>query len=73
MTGQKPTKTIRLYPVEGVSVYPWPSVEFDATPEEAEFLLAHVPPPFTVEPPDAFTAVYEGARAAVGDSIPDTP
>lgn len=44
-------KAVRLYPVEGVSVYPWPAVEFDASPEDAAFLLAHVPPPFTDKPP----------------------
>lgn len=44
-------KTIHLYPVPGVSVWPWPAEEFDATEAEAEQLLAHVPPPFTTEPP----------------------
>lgn len=46
-------KTIRLYPIKGVSLYPFPAVEFDATPEEAETLLAYIPPPFTTTPPEA--------------------
>lgn len=44
-------KTVRLYPVPGVSVYPYPAVVFDATPEEADLLLSHIPPPFTTDPP----------------------
>lgn len=52
MTATKP-RTVRLYPVEGVSVYPWPAVEFDATEAEAAELLAYVPAPFTVESPKA--------------------
>ena len=44
-------KTVRLYPVPGVSVYPWPAAEFDATEEQAAELLAYIPPPFTTEPP----------------------
>lgn len=48
-------KTVRLYPVPGVSVYPWPSVEFDATEEQAAELLAHIPAPFTTDPPKATT------------------
>lgn len=60
-------KTVRLFPVPGVSVYPWPSVEFDATPEEAEALLAHVPSPFTTEPPKAPSPPETAAEA------PDNP
>lgn len=51
MTKAKDAERVHLYPVEGVSVYPWPSVECDVTPEEAEALLAHIPAPFTTEPP----------------------
>lgn len=50
MSKTKP-ETVHLYPVPGVSTYPYPAVEFDATPEEAEALLAFIPPPFTTEPP----------------------
>lgn len=46
-------KTIRLYPVPGVSVYPYPAEAFDATPDEVETLLAYNPPPFTTTPPEA--------------------
>lgn len=46
-------RTVRLYPVPGVSAYPWPSEEFDATEAEAAELLAYVPAPFTTEPPKA--------------------
>lgn len=45
-------KTVRLYPVPGVSLYPWPSEPFDATEAEARFLLAVTPPPFSTDPPD---------------------
>ena len=44
-------KTVHLYPVPGVSVYPYPAEECDVSPEEAEALLAYVPAPFTLEPP----------------------
>lgn len=44
-------KTVRLYPAPDAFLHPWPAVAFDATPEEAEFLLGHHPPPFTTEPP----------------------
>lgn len=44
-------KTVHLYPVPGVFVDPYPSEECDVPPEVAEFLLAHIPPPFTTEPP----------------------
>ena len=46
-------RTVRLYPVEGVSVYPYPAVEFDADEATAAELLAYIPPPFTTEPPKA--------------------
>jgi hypothetical protein len=45
-------RTVHLYPVPGVFVDPYPSEECDVPPEVAEFLLAHIPPPFTTEPPD---------------------
>lgn len=44
--------TVRLYPVPGVSVYPWPAAEFDATEEQAAELLAYVPAPFTTSRPN---------------------
>lgn len=46
-------ETVHLYPVPGVSTYPYPSVEFDATSEEAEALLAFIPAPFTTTPQEA--------------------
>ena len=63
-------RTVRLWPVEGVSVWPWPAVEFDATPEDAAFLLAHVPPPFTDRPPGARPVIQptEAPRGASPDS-----
>lgn len=57
-------KTVHLYPVEGVSVYPWPAAEFDATEEQAAELLAYIPPPFTTEPPSPPETAAEA---------PDTP
>ena len=45
-------KTIRLYPVPGVSLYPWPAQEFDATEAQWEELRAYIPPPFTTDPPE---------------------
>lgn len=50
MSKSKPD-TVRLYPVEGVALYPWPAQPFDATPEQAAELLAYTPAPFTTEPP----------------------
>lgn len=50
MSKSKPD-TVRLYPVEGVALYPWPAQPFDATPEQAAELLAYIPAPFTTEPP----------------------
>ena len=44
-------KTVHLYPVPGVSVYPYAAEECDVSPDVAEALLAHVPAPFTTEPP----------------------
>ena len=55
-------KTVRLYPVPGVSLYPFPAAEFDATDEEAEFLLAHIPQPFTTTSPKAPTRPAEGTE-----------
>lgn len=49
-------ETVRLYPVEGVALYPWPAVEFDATPEQAAELLAYIPAPFTTDRPKAAPA-----------------
>ena len=50
MTKSKP-ETVRLYPVEGVALYPWPAEAFDATPEQADELLAYIPAPFTTTAP----------------------
>lgn len=63
MTKSKP-ETVRLYPVEGVAAYPWPAVEFDATPEQAAELLAYVPAPFTTERPGG---PVTAAKAVIGD------
>ena len=46
---------VRLYPVPGVSVWPWPATVIDVAPEQAAELLAHVPPPFTDKPPTEAT------------------
>ena len=46
-------KTIRLYPVPGVSVYPFPAEECEVDEATAAALLAHIPPPFTTTPPEA--------------------
>lgn len=61
-------KTVRLYPVPGVSVYPWPAVEFDASPDDAAFLLAHLPPPFTETPPGATPDTKPTGPADAGPS-----
>jgi len=58
----KTPRLVRLHPVEGVSLYPWPAVEFDATPEQWEELSRHVPCPFTVDPTPA-----EAAPPEIGD------
>jgi hypothetical protein len=57
-------KTVRLYPVPGVSVYPYPSEEFDADEATAAALLAHIPPPFTTEPPQQAPSPSETAPDA---------
>ena len=44
-------RTIHLYPVPGVSAYPWPAQEFDATPDQWAELRGYIPPPFTDRPP----------------------
>ena len=44
-------ETVRLYPVDGVALYPWPAEPFDATPEQAAELLAYIPAPFTTKAP----------------------
>jgi hypothetical protein len=49
-------KTVRLYPVPGVSVYPWPAEECEVTEEQAAELLAYIPAPFTTEPPEPIEA-----------------
>lgn len=46
-------RTVHLYPVDGVSLYPWPAVECDVPEDVAADLLAHVPPPFTTTAPEA--------------------
>ena len=51
-----PKDTIHLWPVEGVSLWPWPAVEFDATPDQWADLKRYVPPPFTDKPPKAVPA-----------------
>ena len=51
----KTPKTIRLYPVPGVFADPWPSQEFDATPEEWDRIREYIPPPFTDVAPEAPT------------------
>jgi hypothetical protein len=57
-------KTIRLYPVPGVFADPWPSREFDATPDEWDAIREYVPVPFTAEPPDKAPAARETAPEA---------
>lgn len=52
---------VRLYPTRDASIPGVPAVERDVPPDEAERLLAFVPPAFTPEPP-----------AAVADQQPDT-
>lgn len=44
-------KTVHLYPVPGVSLYPHPAEECDVPEDVAAFLLEHIPPPFTTTPP----------------------
>lgn len=53
-------KPIRLYPVPGVFADPWPSQEFDATPEEWEAIQAYIPPPFTDKAPSPPETPAEG-------------
>ncbi len=50
-------RTIRLYPVPGVFADPWPSQEFDATPDEWEAIQGYIPCPFTDTPPRTAPAV----------------
>lgn len=58
------TETVRLYPVEGVTLYPWPAAAFDATPEQAAELLAYIPAPFTTDAPKAATPATEAPTTA---------
>lgn len=44
---------VKLYPTPGRDFYPWPAVEFDATPEEAKMLLGMDLPAFSKDPPPA--------------------
>jgi hypothetical protein len=66
-------KSIRLYPVPGVHALPWPSVEFDATPDEWADIQQHIPPPFTDKPPGTTpdTNPTEAPRGASPDSPED--
>ena len=47
--------TVHLYPVEGVSLYPYPAAEIDLPDEEAAVVLGFSPPPFTTKPPATTT------------------
>ena len=66
-------KTIRLYPVPGVHALPWPSVEFDATPDEWADIQQYIPPPFTDTPPGTAPAPKPTGPADAGplDSTPE--
>lgn len=59
-------KLIHLWPVEGVHALPWPSREWDATPEEWADIRMYVPPPFTDIPPGV-RAIPEAPRGASPD------
>jgi hypothetical protein len=62
------SKTVRLYPVPGVSLHPWPAVEFDATPDEWAELREYLPPPFTDKPPGATPDTKPTGPADAGPS-----
>lgn len=62
-------ETVRLYPVEGVALYPWPAVEFDATPEQATELLAYIPAPFTTRRPGG--PVASAQLVVIGEDGPE--
>lgn len=53
MTLKPKPMPVRLYPVPGVSVYPYPSEECEVDEATAAELLAYTPAPFTTEPPEA--------------------
>lgn len=57
-------KTVRLYPVEGVSIPGVPSQECEVTEAEAAELLAYIPAAFTVEPPKAPSPPETAATAS---------
>jgi hypothetical protein len=63
----RPERTVRLYPVEGVSLYPYPAVEWDATVEQWAELRTYSPCPFTDQPPAVPAAPAPDAPAETED------
>ncbi len=48
-------KRIRIYPVDGVSLYPWKPIEQEVSAVDWRLLSAYKPPPFTDQPPGSLT------------------
>jgi hypothetical protein len=62
-------RSVRLYPVEGVTLYPYPAVPFFATDGEWEAIQQYSPVPFTTTRPamdDAQEAPSEDEQADDG-------
>ncbi len=64
------SKTVRIYPVPGVSIMGVPAIEQDVTEAEAKRLLAYQPPAFTTERPKPAKSTGP-ADAGPSDSNPE--
>ena len=51
MRAKKSSGTVRIYPVDGVSLHPWKPIEQEVSAADWRLLSAFKPPPFTDQPP----------------------